>query len=88
MLFRSLLPAALAYGFDPVHFGVILVFGLVIGLLTPPVGLCLFIGCSVGNVTIEQLTKALLPFIGVIFLVYLVFAFVPAASLWLPRLLM
>jgi tripartite ATP-independent transporter DctM subunit len=83
-----LLPAALAYGFDPVHFGVILVFGLVIGLLTPPVGLCLFIGCSVGNVTIEQLTKALLPFIGVIFLVYLVFAFVPAASLWLPRLLM
>lgn len=83
-----LLPAALAYGFDPVHFGVILVFGLVIGLLTPPVGLCLFIGCSVGNVTIEQLTKALLPFIGVIFLVYLVFAFVPAASLWLPQLLM
>ncbi|MFZ5781702.1 MAG: TRAP transporter large permease [Pseudomonadota bacterium] len=83
-----LLPAALAYGFDPVHFGVILVFGLVIGLLTPPVGLCLFIGCSVGKVTIEQLTRALLPFIAVIFLVYLVFAFVPAASLWLPRLLM
>jgi len=83
-----LLPAALAYGFDPVHFGVILVFGLVIGLLTPPVGLCLFIGCSVGNVTIEQLTRALLPFIAVIFLVYLVFAFVPAASLWLPRVLM
>ncbi len=83
-----LLPAALAYGFDPVHFGVILVFGLVIGLLTPPVGLCLFIGCSVGNVTIEQLTKALLPFIGVIFLIYLAFAFVPAASLWLPQLLM
>ncbi|WP_421998597.1 TRAP transporter large permease [Reyranella sp.] len=83
-----LLPAAQAYGFDPVHFGVVLVFGLVIGLLTPPVGLCLFIGCSVGNVTIEQLSRALLPFIAVIFSVYLVFAFVPAASLWLPRLLM
>ncbi|WP_020694536.1 TRAP transporter large permease [Reyranella massiliensis] len=83
-----LLPAALAYGFDPVHFGVILVFGLVIGLLTPPVGLCLFIGCSVGNVTIEQLTKALMPFVAVIVAVYLVFAFVPSASLWLPRLLM
>ena len=52
-----LLPAALAYGFDPVHFGVVLVFGLVIGLLTPPVGLCLFIGCSVGNVTIEELSR-------------------------------
>lgn len=83
-----LLPAALAYGFDPVHFGVILVFGLVIGLLTPPVGLCLFIGCSVGNVTIESLTKALLPFLALIVAVYLVFAFVPVASLWLPRLLM
>lgn len=83
-----LLPAALAYGFDPIHFGVILVFGLVIGLLTPPVGLCLFIGCSVGNVTIEQLTRALLPFLAVIVLVYVVFAYVPVASLWLPRLLM
>lgn len=83
-----LLPAALAYGFDPIHFGVILVFGLVIGLLTPPVGLCLFIGCSVGNVTIEQLTKALLPFLALIMAVYLVFAFWPAASLWLPQLLM
>src|SRR5690606_33007974 len=57
-----LLPAAIAYGFDPVHFGVVMVFGLVIGLLTPPVGLCLFIGCSVGNVTIEELTRALLPY--------------------------
>ena len=83
-----LLPAALAYGFDPIHFGVILVFGLVIGLLTPPVGLCLFIGCSVGNVTIEQLTKALLPFLALIVAVYVVFAFWPAASLWLPKLLM
>ena len=83
-----LLPTALAYGFDPVHFGVILVFGLVIGLLTPPVGLCLFIGCSVGNVTIEQLSRALMPFIAVIVAVYLFFAFVPSASLWLPRLLM
>lgn len=83
-----LLPAALAYGFDPIHFGVILVFGLVIGLLTPPVGLCLFIGCSVGNVTIEQLTRALLPFLALIIAVYVVFAFWPAASLWLPKLLM
>lgn len=83
-----LLPAALAYGFDPIHFGVILVFGLVIGLLTPPVGLCLFIGCSVGNVTIENLSKALLPFLALIVAVYMVFAFVPVASMWLPRLLM
>lgn len=83
-----LLPTALAYGFDPVHFGVIMVFGLVIGLLTPPVGLCLFIGCSIGNVTIEQLSKALLPFLALLITLYIFFVYVPEASLWLPRLLM
>lgn len=83
-----LFPAAQAYGFDPVHFGVVMVFGLVIGLMTPPVGLCLFIGSSIGNVTVMQLTRALIPFIAVILVVYLFFVFVPIASLWLPNLLM
>jgi C4-dicarboxylate transporter DctM subunit len=83
-----LMPAAQAFGFDPVHFGVVVVFGLVIGLATPPVGLCLFVGCSIGNVTLEQLSRAMLPFLAMIVAVYLFFAFVPAASLWLPRLVL
>ena len=83
-----LLPAAEAYGFDPVHFGVVMVFGLVIGLLTPPVGLCLFVGCSIGNVTMAQLTRAVLPYLALLIVAYVFFAFVPAASLWLPNLLM
>ena len=83
-----LFPAAKAYGYDGVHFGVVMVFGLVIGLMTPPVGLCLFIGSSIGRVTVMQLSRALIPFIAVILLVYLVFVFVPSASLWLPNLLM
>jgi len=83
-----LVPAAEAFGFDLVHFGVVIVFGLVIGLLTPPVGLCLFVGCSIGNITLEQLSRAVLPFLAVIVAVYVVFAFVPAGSLWLPRLLL
>ena len=83
-----LLPAALAYGFDPVHFGVVMVLGLVIGLLTPPVGLCLFVGCSVGSVTIEQLSRALVPYLALLCFVYVFFAFLPIASLWLPDLLM
>jgi C4-dicarboxylate transporter DctM subunit len=83
-----LFPAAKAYGYDGVHFGVVMVFGLVIGLMTPPVGLCLFIGSSIGKVTVMQLTRALIPFIAVITVVYLVFVFVPIASLWLPNLLM
>ncbi len=83
-----LLPAALAYGFDPVHFGVVIVFGLVIGLLTPPVGLCLFIGCSVGNVTIEELTRALIPYLLLLIALFLFFCYVPVASMWLPDLLL
>lgn len=81
-----LMPAAEAFGFDPVHFGVVIVFGLVIGLATPPVGLCLFVGCSIANITLEQLSRAMLPFLAVIIAVYVFFAFVPAASLWLPQL--
>lgn len=83
-----LLPAALAYGFDPVHFGVVIVFGLVIGLLTPPVGLCLFIGCSVGNVSIEALTRALIPYLVLLIVLFLFFAYLPVASMWLPELLL
>jgi tripartite ATP-independent transporter DctM subunit len=83
-----LLPAAQAFGFDLVHFGVVMVFGLVIGLITPPVGLCLFVGCSIGQVSLHRLSYAVLPYLALIVAVYVIFAFVPAASLWLPRLLM
>ena len=82
-----LLPAAAQYGINTVHFGVVLVFGLVIGLITPPVGLCLFIGSSIARVPVHTLSRALIPFLVVLIAVYLFFVFVPAASLWLPRLL-
>ncbi len=87
ILVPVLLPAAAQYGIDTVHFGVVLVFGLVIGLITPPVGLCLFIGSSIARVPVHTLSRALIPFLAVLIAVYLFFVFVPAASLWLPRLL-
>jgi C4-dicarboxylate transporter DctM subunit len=80
-------PAAQAYGFDPIHFGVVMVFGLVIGLLTPPVGLCLFIGCSIADLKLHELSRAVVPYIVLLIVIYAVFVFMPAASLWLPRLL-
>lgn len=83
-----LLPAAQAYGIDPVHFGVVIVFGLVIGLVTPPVGLCLFVGCSIGQVSLQQLVRATLPYLALFVALYMVFLFVPAASLWLPSIMM
>ena len=87
ILVPVLLPTALAYGFDVVHFGVVIVFGLVIGLITPPVGLCLFIGSSIGKVPIHVLSRALVPYIALLIVLFLIFAFSPAASMWLPNLL-
>jgi len=80
-----LLPAATAFGFDPVHFGIVIVFGLVIGLITPPVGLCLFVGCSIAGLKLHELARAVVPYIALLVVIYALFAFVPAASLWLPR---
>lgn len=58
-----LLPLMLKIGVDPLHFGVILVLNLVIGLTTPPVGVCLFVACALGNTTLERLSRAILPFL-------------------------
>jgi len=82
-----LLPAASKYGISDVHFGVVMVFALVIGLLTPPVGLCLFIGSSIGKVPVHVLARTLLPYLGVLVLLCLIFTYFPAAALWLPDLL-
>ncbi len=83
-----LLPVVKSLGVDPVHFGMIMMVNLSIGLLTPPVGALLFVGSAVGKVTIEVLVKALMPFFGVLLFVLAVVTYVPAVSLWLPRLLL
>ena len=83
-----LLPAAEQFGFDSLHFGIVMVFGLVIGLITPPVGLCLFIACGIGNVSLHQLSVAVVPYVVLLVALYAVFAFFPQAALWLPDLLM
>ena len=80
------LPVAVAMGVDPVHFGVIMVLNLCIGLCTPPVGAVLFIGVGVAGTTIQKVVKPLLPlFVGMLFSLILVILF-PQLSLWLPQL--
>ena len=80
------LPVAVAMGIDPVHFGVIMVLNLCIGLCTPPVGSVLFIGVGVANTTIKKVVKPLLPlFLGMLVSLVLVIIF-PFLSLWLPEL--
>jgi tripartite ATP-independent transporter DctM subunit len=83
-----LMPVVKSIGVDPVHFGMIMMVNLSIGLLTPPVGALLFVGSAVGKVTIEQLVKALLPFFCVLLLVLAIVTYVPAVSLWLPQLIL
>ena len=78
------LPVAHALGMHEVHFGIMLIANLCIGLCTPPVGTCLFIGCGVGKTTIAKVTKTMLLFFGAMFAALLIITFVPKVSLWLP----
>jgi len=80
-----LLPVVVALGVDPVHFGMIMIINLGIGLITPPVGSVLFVGSAVGGIPIEKVVKALMPFFGLLIIVLGLVTFVPALSLWLPR---
>lgn len=80
------LPIAVKFGVDPVHFGIIMILNLGIGLLTPPVGSTLAVGCAVGKVTMEALSKSMMIFYVPLLLVLLLVTYVPALSLWLPSL--
>ena len=82
-----LLPVVVKFGVDPVHFGMIMILNLGIGLITPPVGPTLFVGCAIGKVTMEEVSKELWPFYGAMCLALLLVTYVPALSLWLPSFL-
>jgi tripartite ATP-independent transporter DctM subunit len=81
-----LLPVMINFGVDPVHFGMIMMLNLGIGLCHPPVGAILFVGCAVGKVSIEQVMRTIWPFYGVMFVVLMLVTFIPALSLWFPAL--
>ncbi len=81
------MPVIAKLGIDPVHFGMIMILNLGIGLITPPVGPTLFVGCAIGKVTMEQVSKELWPFYGAMCAALLIVTYVPAISLWLPGLM-
>ena len=80
------LPVAVAYGIDPVHFGVIMILNFGIGLNTPPVGAVLFVSCAVGKISVWEAMRSMWPFYGAGVAVLLLVTYVPAISLWLPSL--
>ncbi|HHH1717812.1 TPA: TRAP transporter large permease [Yersinia enterocolitica] len=80
-----LMPVTNSLGIDPVHFGMIMLINLGIGLITPPVGSVLFVASAVSKQKIEQVVKAMLPFYAALFFVLMLVTYIPAISLWLPR---
>jgi TRAP-type C4-dicarboxylate transport system permease large subunit len=78
------LPIVTAMGVDPIHFGIIMVLNLSVGLCTPPVGSVLFIGCSVAGLSIDKVVKPLLPMFIAMFIVLMLVTYFPQISLWLP----
>ena len=82
-----MLPVMKTLGVDPVHFGMIMLLNLGIGLITPPVGPTLFVGCAIGKVTMEEVSRELWPFYGAMCVALLIVTYFPGLSLWLPRVL-
>jgi tripartite ATP-independent transporter DctM subunit len=81
------LPLALKMGMGPVQFGIVLLLNCALGLNTPPVGPTQFVGCAIGNVSIEQVMKTILPFYGALFVVMTVVTYIPEFSTWIPSLI-
>ena len=78
------LPIVVDLGYDPIHFGIIMIMNLCIGICTPPVGSVLFVGCSVAGLSIQRVLKPLLPLFAVMLVVLLLVTYIPELSLWLP----
>lgn len=88
ILFPALLGVATGVGIEPIHFAIIMVLNLMIGLSTPPVGVCLFVVAGIGKLPMLTVARALMPFLFCNLIVLLLVSYIPALSLWLPSLLM
>lgn len=80
------LPVVKGFGVDPVHFGVVVVINLAIGMATPPLGVCLFVACGIAKITLREITLAIWPFLIVLIVVLFLVTYVTPTTLWLPRL--
>lgn len=82
------MPIIQKYGIDPVHFGIVMIFNLGIGLITPPVGSTLAVGCAIGKVSMERLSRSVFMFYVPMLIVLGLITYIPAITLWLPNVLL
>lgn len=80
-----LVPVAVQLGIDPVHFGIIMIVNLALGMCTPPLGVNLFISCQIADIRLEQITKGMIPLYVVLLIDLALISFIPALSLWIPQ---
>ncbi len=88
ILIPILVPAAISYGVDPVQFGVIMIFNLILGTIHPPIGVVLFVMARIANVTFEQISRAIIPWLLPLLVVLLMITLWPALTMTLPRMMM
>ncbi len=86
ILVPILLPISTSLGIDPVHFGIIMVVNLAIGLITPPVGINLFVASQISNLSLASISRGIVPFVIILFVDVLILSFIPAMSTWIPSL--
>ena len=87
ILIPILLPVAESLGMDPIHFAILVAANVGIGMISPPVGICLYVACGISGATIEEVTPQLLPYLLVLFIMLIVITLFPSITLFLPRLL-
>ena len=87
ILVPILYPVAISLGIDGVHLGCIMVMNMAIGLITPPVGVNLYVGCGIANVSLKEISKAVLPFVAASIIALLLTTYIPVLSMFLPKLL-
>jgi C4-dicarboxylate transporter DctM subunit len=81
-------PIAIELGIDPIHLGIIMVVNMEIGMITPPVGLNLFVTAGVAKMSVADVVRAALPFVGILFVFLIMVTYIPIMSTWLPTLFM
>jgi TRAP-type C4-dicarboxylate transport system permease large subunit len=81
------MPIAMQFGMDPVQFGIVMLINCALGLNTPPVGTTQFIGCAIGEVSVGEVMRSILPFYSALILCLMLVTYVPAFSLWLPGMM-
>ncbi len=81
------LPVITQIGIDPLHFGIIMVVNLAVGMITPPLGVCLFVGCGIADIPLEKIVRAILPFLIIMLIDIVIITYIPSISMLLPGLM-